>query len=402
MQTGEGNKRSRGDRVMYSRITGSKNGSDAIRYAEGKGPGQNGRNVLVTTINMIPNGKYVEQMAPLWKKARSNHKTQVRRIIISFSKNELDPNSEEDLELANTIVKEFIRTYYPDRQAVLFFQNDGDGGCLHCHAIVNDISVTDHKGCTRTQQYYKYVRKGIDTVAAKYIELDKGGKLAARQTHTERAKAKKAAEIMEANPELQGDELRKVLIQWKAYSYKADMRERIHEAALKSNNIVTFFKELKARGIEAIKKISPKYGEHFVYDFKMCPIGVKNTKVRSYKLGYSYDPEGIKMIWDERDRLKKPQDQLQNQNDFLRWLNHQKLACFDYDDKGELHVDFDILDELHKRYIDTSAFKDVSEQAQIRKRKQKADRITKKQTQLAEVTLSKCENKDNSQYQYSL
>ena len=39
---------------MYSRITASKNGRDAIKYAAGKGPGQNGRCVLVTTVNMMP------------------------------------------------------------------------------------------------------------------------------------------------------------------------------------------------------------------------------------------------------------------------------------------------------------------------------------------------------------
>ncbi len=146
---------------MYSRITAAKDGRDAIRYAEGKGPGQNGRNILITTINMLPNGKYAKQMAPLWKKARSNHKVQARRIIISFSKKELDPDSEEDVEIANTIVKEFVKTYYPDRQAALFFQNDGKGGCLHCHVVVNDVSITDHKGCTRTQQFYKYVRLSL-------------------------------------------------------------------------------------------------------------------------------------------------------------------------------------------------------------------------------------------------
>ena len=331
---------------MYSRITASKNGRSAIKYAAGKGPGQNGRCVLVTTVNMMPNGHYAEQMAPLWRMARANHKVQVRRIVISFSKKELDPQSEEDLELANTIVREFIKTYYPDRQVALFFQNDGRGGCLHCHCIVNDISLSDHKGCSRTQQYYKYVRNGIDTVASKYIELDKGDKLASRQTHTERAKSDKTAQIMDAHPELQGDDLRKVLIQQKAYSYKEDMKERIHAAALKSKDIVSFFRELKARGIEAIKKISPKYGEHYVYDFKMCPVGVKNTKARSYKLGYSYGPEAIKEIWQEQNKQKNSDG-----NDFAKWMREHGQSCFIYDGNGRLvDTDWSRWEELHEEY----------------------------------------------------
>ena len=389
---------------MYSRITASKNGRDAIRYAEGKGPGQNGRCVLITTVNMMPNGHYAEQMAPLWRMARANHKVQVRRIVISFSKKELDPKSEADLELANTIVREFIKTYYPDRQAALFFQNDGRGGCLHCHCIVNDISLSDHRGCTRTQQYFKYVRQGIDTIAAKYIELDKGGKLESRQTHTERAKADKTAKVMDAHPELQGDELRKVLIAKKAYSYKEDMKERIHAAALKSKDIVSFFRELKARGIEAIKKFSPKYGEHYVYDFKMCPVGAKNTRARSYKLGYSYGPEAIQMLWDEQNKPHNlPQPTTQKSNDFNHWMRQQGLTCFKRDDDGNLHANFDLMDQLHERYMDTSALKDISTRAKnIKHRQRRADKITKRQVQLADAQLTLNKVNSNRQHEYSL
>ena len=389
---------------MYSRITASKNGRDAIRYAQGKGPGQNGRNVLVTTINMIPNGKYAKQMAPYWKKARANHRVQVRRIIISFSKKELDPNSEADVELANTIVKEFIKTYYPDRQAVLFIQNDGEGGCLHCHAIVNDISLTEHKGCSREQQYYKYVRKGIDTVASKYVELDDGDKLASRQTHTERAKAKKAAEIMEAHPELQGDELRKVLIEKKAYSYKEDMKQRIHEATMKASNEKEFFTYLRGAGIEVTTKTTPKHGEHYVYDFTMCPIGVKNTKARSYKLGYSYSPEAIRMIWQEK--AKDGQSEKAKENAFVTWLNQQEQSIFEYGTDGKITgTYFDLMDRLHEEYLqaETPALADMSQMAEQIKHRQRQNRATaRKRVKQAVDILPNDNNKRNAQYEYTL
>ena len=388
---------------MYSRITAAKDGRDAIRYAEGKGPGQNGRNILITTINMLPNGKYAKQMAPLWKKARSNHKVQARRIIISFSKKELDPDSEEDVEIAYTIVKEFVKTYYPDRQAAIFFQNDGKGGCLHCHVVVNDVSITDHKGCTRTQQFYKYVRNGIDSVASKYIGLDDGDKLKSKQTHTERAKAEKAAKVMEEHPGLQGEELRKALIEKKAYSYKEDMKQLIHEAALKSCDLVSFFKELKARGIETIKKISPKYGEHFVYDYTMCPISVKNTKARSYKLGYSYSPEGIQMLWDEqKNHSRQIKNKPKSSSDFSSWMQQQGLTCFSYDKDGKLQTDFDLMDEMHTKYLDTTAIKELSDRAQSIKRKRKSrNKKTEKHVQLANEQLADIK-KDKRQYEYSL
>ena len=336
---------------MYSRITASKNGRDAIRYAAGKRSEQNRRNVLVTTINMIPNGKYAEQMALLWKKARANHKVQVRRIIISFSKKELEPESEADVELANTIVKEFITTYYPDRQAALFFQRDGTGGCLHCHAIVNDISLSDHKGCTRAQQFYKYVRHGIDTVAAKYIALDDGGRLKSKQTHTERAKADKAAKIIAQNPILKEDELRNALINEKAYSYKEDMKNRIKDAALMTTNEKDFLRYLKTLGVCVKKKNSAKYGEHYVYDFVACSVGVKNTKARSYKLGYSYGPEALRFMWTQAERFKQA-DLKKDADEFTEWMNRQGKRCFFFDANGNLiRADFDLRDELYEEYL---------------------------------------------------
>ena len=344
---------------MYSRISGARDGRGSIEYAEGTvHNGDEERNLIVYPINLIPNGRYADQMAPLWKNARRNHRVQTRRIVISFSKNELDPMNYDDVNMAKVIVTEFIKTYYPDRQAVLYFQRDGKGGCLHCHAIVNDISITDHKGCTHTQRHYQYVRSGIDCVASKYIELDYGKASKSKQTRTERVKAEKAAKIMEEHPELQGDELRKVLIANKAYSYKEDMKERIHEAALKSSDEKEFKKILEDKGIEVIKKNSPKYGEHYVYDYKACPIGVKNTKARSYKLGYSYSPDAMKTIWNE----KHIQTQKDDANEFVKWMREQGKSCFAFDNTGKLvNTDWGMWEELHQEYMQKKTSKEKND-----------------------------------------
>ncbi len=333
---------------MYSRISGAKDGRGSIAYAEGTAHNsEKNRNVLVSCINMIPNGHYAEQMEPLWRLSRKNHTIQTRRIVISFSKKELDPYNTEDLNTARDIVIEFIRTYYPDRQAVLYFQRDGKGGCLHCHAIVNDVSLSDHRGCTREQQYYKYVRNGIDKVASKYINLDHGKPSESKKTRTERVKAEKAADIIMKNPGLKGAELRNKLIKEKAYSYKEDMKNRIHEAMMRSSNEKDFLRRLKEKGIDTIKKTSKKYGEHYVYDFSECPVGVKNTKARSYKLGYSFSPEAAKTIWIE----KKKQSQKTDANAFVKWMRESGRNCFEYDDEGHLvRTDFILWEELHEEF----------------------------------------------------
>ncbi len=402
---------------MYSRITGSKDGREAIRYAMGKGPGRNGRNLLVTTINMMPDGHYAEQMEPYWRKARAHHKKQVRRIIISFSKNEMDPSREVDVEMANTIVKEFVRKYYPDRQALLCFQDDGEGGCLHCHAIINDISMSDYKGCSREQQFFLYVRHGIDAIASQYITLDKGKRLESRQSHTERAKTAKAAKIKEQNPDLHGEELRKLLIQEKAYSYIEDMKNCIHNATLASSDEKGFFKRLKETGIEVVKKISAKYGEHYVYNYVKCPVKVKNTKARSYKMGYSYGPEAVRTIWKEKQQTQQMGQPMQQQEPtngteaFLNWLHQQDASCFTYGADGRLiGADFAEIDRLHEQYlsdhglaskVDIAAMNELSRRANsARRRRRKEDTKIRKQAQMA--TMDIMPNKGNADRQREL
>ena len=286
---------------MYSRITATSNGREAIAYAEGEAHNDNEvRNLKVTPINMLPTGNYADQMQPLWNKAAHKHKVQVRRIIISFSKKECDPGKPEDIEKANHICKAFTRKYYKDRQAVIYMQADGKGGMLHAHILVNDVSITDHKACTDEQKHYTYVKRGINEVASQYIKLDFGEKTQAKQTQTERIKTEKAAEIRERLREdgvdLTDEEMRNLLIDENAYSYKDDMKQRIREAISEAASEEDFEEILKGKGIVFEKKTSKKYGEYYTYDFVECPVGVKNTKSRSYKMGDVYSPEAIRNI----------------------------------------------------------------------------------------------------------
>lgn len=130
----------------------------ALQYAEGNGEGHNAnehRNVVVSSVNMIPNGKWTEQMMPYWNKARANHKIQGRRIVQSFSRKEFSPDSEADALKVNLIGLELVKEHYPDRQAVVFTQKDGKSGLLHNHVIISDVAMTDLKSCDKQQYYWK-------------------------------------------------------------------------------------------------------------------------------------------------------------------------------------------------------------------------------------------------------
>lgn len=344
---------------MYIRINGTKNGEGSIRYAV-YGRAHNGkgshRNCLITPINLLPVKNnyykaYVNQMNKNWKRARKNHSIQMRRIVISFSKNEINPDNENDIEVANNIVKDFIKTYYPDREALLFYQKDGTGGCLHCHALVSDCSITDGKGCTRQQQSFDYIKRWINDVAEKYIKLDFGSNNKNRRTQTERALEEKAELIKNQNPDLSHDELQKVLIENKAFSYKDEMKDIIHACMESTDNEDDYFKALEDNGIHPIKKSSNKYGNFYLYDFYRCPIGVKNSKARSYKLGYYYGPTGIQEYWSSKNNSPSTHTANKDSDDFNSWLQETGQSYFVFDDNGKLiSTDFDKMEKLHQEY----------------------------------------------------
>lgn len=59
--------------------------------------------------------------------------------IMSFGRDELDPESPEDWVRAMRIARALVVDRFPTRQAVLFLQADGTGGNLHVHAAVNSV-----------------------------------------------------------------------------------------------------------------------------------------------------------------------------------------------------------------------------------------------------------------------
>ena len=84
-------------------------------------------------------------------------------------------------------------------------------------------------------------------------------------------------------------------------------------------------------------------------------------------------------------------------------MRQQGLTCFKRDDDGNLHANFDLMDQLHERYMDTSALKDISTRAKnIKHRQRRADKITKRQVQLADAQLTLNKVNSNRQHEYSL
>ena len=277
--------------MAYTRVTRTANGHGALMYAYGKGKGHNGsdvRNDLIANVNILPGVPAEIQMQKYWNRARANHKTQVIRVVQSFSVRELNPDEPADILTANIIGQEFVQKYYPDRQAVMFTQTDGKSGLIHNHVIISDTDMTSSRGCDKQQYYQPTLAKWTDEIAGQYFELDFGDTTVPdKTTQTERAKRALGE-----------------------YVWKDDLKSRITEALNESESEEDWIKNLIAHGVNIEVHDSKKRGKYYTYELmdtdgfgdKKIP---QNLKSRSYKLGTLYDAEHVQEYFSEKEMEHK-------------------------------------------------------------------------------------------------
>ena len=273
--------------MAYTRVTRTANGHGALMYAYGKGKGHNGsdvRNDLIANVNILPGVPAEIQMQKYWNRARANHKTQVIRVVQSFSVRELNPDEPADILTANIIGQEFVQKYYSDRQAVVFTQTDGKSGLIHNHVIISDTDMTSSRGCDKQQYYQPTLAKWTDEIAGQYFELDFGDTTVPdKTTQTERAKRALGE-----------------------YVWKDDLKSRITEAMNESESEEDWIKNLIAHGVNIEVHDSKKRGKYYTYELmdtdgfgdKKIP---QNLKSRSYKLGTLYDAEHVQEYFSEKE-----------------------------------------------------------------------------------------------------
>ena len=273
--------------MAYTRVTRTVNGAGALAYAYGKGKGHNDnqhRNDMIANVNILPGVPTEIQMQKYWNRARANHKTQVIRVVQSFSINELNPDEPEDILTANIIGQEFVQKYYPDRQAVVFTQTDGKSHLVHNHIIISDTDMTSSRGCDKQQYYQPTLAQWTNEIAGQYFELDFGDTTVPdKTTQTERAKRALGE-----------------------YVWKDDLKSRITEALNESESEDDWIKNLPAHGVNIEVHDSKKRGKYYTYELmdtdgfgdKKIP---QNLKSRSYKLGTLYDAEHVQEYFSEKE-----------------------------------------------------------------------------------------------------
>lgn len=305
--------------MAYTRVTRTANGHGALMYAYGKGKGHNGsdvRNDLIANVNILPGVPAEIQMQKYWNRARANHKTQVIRVVQSFSVRELNPDEPADILTANIIGQEFVQKYYPDRQAVVFTQTDGKSGLIHNHVIISDTDMTSSRGCDKQQYYQPTLAKWTDEIAGQYFELDFGDTTVPdKTTQTERA--------MRALGE---------------YVWKDDLKSRITEAMNESESEEDWIRNLPAHGVNIEVHDSRKRGKYYTYEL-MDTDGFgdnkipQNLKSRSYKLGTLYDAEHVQEYFSEKELEHRVHGNRNEDNEYVTaQVNNGKITPMQEDE----------------------------------------------------------------------
>ena len=268
---------------MYTKITSARHGTSAIDYVlQERGHYKEKRNEYVTGVNLMLSGdvSITEQMEQYWNKMSEQNKTQVRRVVISFSEKEFDPENPESILRASELCRDGLAELYPDRQILVCTQTDGKGGKLHVHGLVNNVSMTDAKGLGAGKTGLFYLKKEMNRYMQEHgVELDRGeshGKM--RETQTERV--------------FKDSEL---------YSWKYDLLERVKQAKESSTNYEQFIDELNNRDIEYDD--SRKHNtfvltdtERYIQDFGKEP--EKALKARGKTLGEEFTKEALHAHFD--------------------------------------------------------------------------------------------------------
>ena len=290
--------------MPYSRISHTRNGADALRYAlEGKGHTKGKkRNLIVGTVGFLPDEAmpYLSQCEKLWKRASSRNKTQMRRIVVSFSPNELPPDDPDSPLKALEIGMEIARRAYKGHSFIIAVQNDGKGGKIHIHMLSPNVNMITYKGFTDDQTKHWYLERQVDEVCRDYFELDTGSNAYEKVFQSERRKREENEAIRKENEGL-SEEKQKPL----NYIWKDDLKGRIRTAMGEASGHDDFLMCLSEHGVRGEFRHTKKQGDFILYELTdtsgftgKIPA---NLKSKSYKLGNGF---GLKAL-DEGIRKNK-------------------------------------------------------------------------------------------------
>lgn len=157
--------------MAVTRVTNTKNGRAAIRYAFEEPSHKEGMDrVLMSSGSNLNTNSAMEQMIATWKSHGKDggDTVQMYRIIQSFGLDELNPDNPEHVAIANEIGQALASELYPDKQALIVTQADGEGGKLHNHILVNSVGFVDGKSLRGDRKEWSVISAKSDEIIQRY------------------------------------------------------------------------------------------------------------------------------------------------------------------------------------------------------------------------------------------
>lgn len=179
---------------------------------------------------------------------KKDKKEQARHLIFSFSNDEFNltkDNLKEKSEQALTLCSDFLRQKLPDQaQFLTVAQADSDGHKLHVHAVVNSVML-DKKNVdtnlynTISKRKYRSILDDFQAYMSSNFEKITG--------------IKYEVNFDTSHKELKNSSFKKIKERG-GYVWKDDLKERIRQAKLYSNDLASFEKNLAQTGVNVTKR----------------------------------------------------------------------------------------------------------------------------------------------------
>ena len=187
-----------------------------------------------------------KQFKYVWDKGNRPEGTiQAYKYLMSFSKNELNPDDPASAERALEIAREVMEKQSPGHQWIAVAQKDGRGGCLHVHIVMNSLNMETLKAARGRQTDYRAFRRDVERCMQQHgIEIDAG------KSHKKRER--KAEKRKEISKEKEG------------YSWMEDLENRVKIAVAKTTKSSDFEDNLAWQGVGVSRKT--KKGWTFVLE----------------------------------------------------------------------------------------------------------------------------------------
>lgn len=179
---------------------------------------------------------------------KQDKKEQARHLIFSFSDDEFNltkDNLKEKSEQALTLCSDFLRKKLPDQaQFLTVAQADGSGHKLHVHAVVNSVmldkknvdtnlynTISNRKYRSILDDFQNYMSTNFEKVTGKKYEVN----------------------FDTSHKELKNSSFERIKERG-GYVWKDDLKNRIRQAKLYSNDLASFEKNLAQTGVNVTKR----------------------------------------------------------------------------------------------------------------------------------------------------